>query len=197
MPLSGGDLERRTAFLDVQFDHALVELSRAQTFAQFLAGAVEAFARLGLRRHQQVEQALFGIALGTLGHLVEALFAHHVDGDVHQVADHRLDVASDITDLGELAGFDLQERGVRELRQPPGQFGLADTRRPDHEDVLRHDLVGHVGVELLTPDAVAQRDGDGAFGVGLPDDVLIEFADDFARRQLVQQGLVVGGRAGR
>ena len=43
------------------------------------------------------------------------------------------------------------------------------------------------GVELLAADAVAQRDRHGALGIRLPDHVLVEFADDFARRQLVEQ----------
>ena len=51
------------------------------------------------------------------------------------------------------------------------------------------------GVEFLAADAVAQRDGDGAFGVGLPDDVLVEFANDFARSQFVEQRLLVDGLA--
>ena len=73
------------------------------------------------------------------------------------------------------------------LRQAARDLGLADAGRPDHEDVLGHHLVGHLGIELLAADAVAQRDGDGALGVGLADDVLIELANDLARRQLVEQ----------
>ena len=73
------------------------------------------------------------------------------------------------------------------LRQPPRDLGLADAGRPDHEDVLRHHILGHFGLELLAADAIAQRDGDGALGVGLADDVLVELADDLARRELIEQ----------
>ena len=86
------------------------------------------------------------------------------------------DVAAHIADFGELAGFHFQERRIGELRQPARDLGFADAGGPDHEDVLRHHLFGHLGLELLAADAVAERDGDGAFGVGLADDVLVEFA---------------------
>ena len=142
---------------------------------------------LGLRRHQQIEQALFGVALGAVGHFVQPLLAHHVDGDVHQVADHRFDVAADVADFGELAGLHFQKRRIGELGQAPRELGFADAGGADHEDVLRHHLLGHFGLELLAADAVAQRDGDGALGVGLPDDVLVQLAHDLARRQLVEQ----------
>ena len=36
-------------------------------------------------------------------------------------------------------------------------------------------------VDLLAAPAVAQRDRDGALGVGLADDVLVEFGDDLLR----------------
>ena len=65
------------------------------------------------RRQQDVEQALFGVHLGAVFHFFEALFAHHVDGDLDQVADHGFDVAADVADLGELGGFDLEERASR------------------------------------------------------------------------------------
>ena len=145
-----------------------------------------------LRRHQQIEQALFGILFGAIGHLFEALFAHHVDGDIHQIANHRFDIAAHVADFGELARFHFQERRIGKFGQAARDFGFADAGGPDHEDVLRHDLFGHFGIELLAADAVAQRDGDGALGVGLADDMFIQFRDDFARRQFVEQRRFVG-----
>ncbi len=62
--------------------------------------------------------------------------------DLHQVADHRLDVAPDVADLGELGGLDLEERRVRELGQAARDLGLADAGGADHQDVLGHDLLG-------------------------------------------------------
>ena len=128
MPHVGGDFEGRAALLDVDLDHAVVELAGAQLLAQLLAGALGALAGLGLRRHQQVEQALLGVALGALGDFVQALLAHHVDGDLHQVADHRFDVAADVADFGELAGLHLEERRVGQLGQAARDLGLARRR---------------------------------------------------------------------
>ncbi len=193
----GGDFEGRPALLDVDFHHAVVELAGAQALAQLFAGAVGAFGGLGLRRHQQIEQAFFGVALGALADFVEALLAHHVDGDLHQIADHGFDVAADVADLGELAGFDLEERRIGELGEPARQLRLADAGGPDHEDVLGHHLLGHLRLQFLAADAVAQGDGDGALGVGLADDVFVELADDLARRQLVEHRRIFGGLRGK
>ena len=187
----GGDFEVGAAVFHFQFHDALVELALAQPLAQFLARTVDAFAGLRLRRHQQIEQALFGVGLGAVGHFFQALLAHHVDGDIHQVADHRFHVAAHVADFGELAGLHLQKRRIRQPRQPPRDFGLADARGADHEDVLRHHLVGHFGRQFLAADAVAQRDGHGALGFGLSDYVLIQFAHDFARGELVEDRFLV------
>ena len=152
---------------------------------------------LRLRRHQQVEQALFGVGLGAVGDFIQALLAHHVDGDIHQVANHRLHVAAHVAHFGELAGFHFEERGIGQARQAARQFGFADAGGADHEDVLGHHLLGHLRRQFLPADAVAQRDGHGAFGLGLSHHVLIEFAHDLARGQLVQERLFVHGLAGK
>ena len=137
----------------------------------------------GERRQQQVEQALLGVLLGLVAHLLEPLLAHHVDGELDQVAHHRLDVAADVADLGELRRLDLEERRLREPRQAPRDLGLADAGRPDHQDVLRRDLLGHLRRQLLPAHPVAQRDRDRALRLVLADDVLVELGDDLARRQ--------------
>jgi hypothetical protein len=49
---------------------------------------------------------------------------------------------------------------------------------PDHEDVLGRDLGRRLLVDLLAAPAVAQRDGHGALGVLLADDVAVELGDD-------------------
>ncbi len=197
MPLAVVTSNDGTALLDVDLHHAVVELAGAQLLAKLFARALGAFGGLGLRGHQQIEQAFFGVALGALAHFVEALFANHVDGDFDQIANHRLDVAADVADFGELARLHFEKRRIGELRQAAREFGFADAGGADHEDVFRHHLLGHFGVELLAADAIAQRDGDGALGVGLADDVLVELADDFARRQLIEHGCVVGGLGGK
>ena len=118
-------------------------------------------------------------------HVLELLLADHVHGELDEVAHHRLDVAADVADLGELRRFDLDERRLRELGQAPRDLGLADAGRADHQDVLRRHILGQLGRQLLAPHAVAQRDGDRALGLRLADDVLVELGDDLARRQRI------------
>jgi hypothetical protein len=108
------------------------------------------------------------------------LLAQHLERGIGQVADDRLDVTADVADFGELGGFDLDERRVGQLGQAAGDFGLADTGRADHQDVLRGDFGAQLGRQLHAPPAVAQGNGDGALGVVLADDVAVEFVDDLA-----------------
>ena len=123
-------------------------------------------------------------------HVLALSFARQRDGDLDQVAHDLLDVAADIADLGELGGFDLEERRAGEPRQAARNLGLADAGRADHQDVLRQHFLAQFVVELQPPPAVAQRDGDGALGVGLADDEAVEFGNDFARGE-VGHGVLV------
>jgi hypothetical protein len=95
--------------------------------------------------------------LGARRHLLQLIVADHADGQLDQVAHHRLDIAADVAHLGELRRFDLDEGRLRQPRQAPRNLGLADTGGPDHQDVLRRHIVGHLGRQLLAADAVAQR----------------------------------------
>ena len=166
--IDGNDL-----LLHVDFDHAIVELAVAQLLAHPLARAAHLVAdaagilvRRGRpRRQQQIEQPLLGVELRLGAHFLDALVAHHVDRELDQIADHRLDVAADVADLGELRRFDLDERRVRELGEPPRDLGLADAGRADHQDVLRRDVFGQLRRQLLPPHAVAQRNRDRALGL--------------------------------
>jgi hypothetical protein len=56
-------------------------------------------------RQQDIEQALFGIELGFIGHVFELFFANHFDGDLDQIADHGFYVAAHVADFGELGGL--------------------------------------------------------------------------------------------
>ena len=116
------------------------------------------------RRQQHVEQPLLGVLLGLVPDFLDPLFADHVDGQLDQIANHRFDVAADVADFRELRGLDLHERRLREPRQAPRDLGLADAGRSNHQDVLRRDLLGELGRQLLPPHPVAQGDGDGALG---------------------------------
>ena len=202
----GDDLEGRHRFLaDIELHHALVEFAFAQLLAELFPGAgarlssqqrflleaesdglVVVRGRFGrnLRRHrgqQQIEQALLGIELRLVGNVFQLFFAHHVDGDFDQVADHRFHVAPDVADLGELRSLNLHERRVRELGQTACDLRLPHAGGADHDDVLGDDFFRQLGRQLLAAHAIAQGDGDGALGVVLSDDILVEFAHDFAR----------------
>ena len=170
----------------------VIQPSLAELLAQLLARPLRLLAdrRRALvelrggrqRRQQQVEHALLGRHLRLLAHLRGPLLADELHRDLGQIADHRLDVAPDVADFGELRRLDLEERRLRQLRQPPRDLGLADAGRADHQDVLRRDLLRHLGGQLLPPHPVAQRDRDGALRLVLADDVLVELGDDLPRR---------------
>ena len=116
-----------------------------------------------------------------------------MDG-LDQIAHHGFDVAADVAHFGVLRGFHLDERAPGQPREPPRNFRFSHSGRPDHQNIFRQDVLGHLGRELLPAHAVAQRDGDRALRRGLPDDVLVQLDDDFARRQLVERRLDRGFR---
>src|SRR5437773_2213039 len=189
--LAREDLEHRHGLLlGLQLDHALVETPGAQLRAQLLQGGVARGARadllergaperLGARaRQQQVEQPVLGEPLRLLLHLHHQLGLHHVDAELGQVADHRFDIATHITDFGVLGGFDLDERRLSKLGEPPRDLGFTNAGGADHDDVLRRHLVAQLGRQALAPPPVAQRDGHRALGLALADDVAIELQDD-------------------
>ena len=117
-----------------------------------------------------------------------ALAAHHVDRALDEVAHHRLDVAADVADLGELRRLDLDERRAGELRETAGDLRLPDAGGADEDDVVRRDLFADRFGRALAAPAIAQRDGDGLLRVRLSDDVAIELGDDLTRRQVGELG---------
>ena len=175
-----GNLEGRrpAAFAHLQFDFLVVEFAVAQLLA-------EAFARglSGIGADQRVENAVLGIGFGARFDILALLRAHLGDADFQKIAHDLLDVAADIADFGELGRFDLEERRLRELGEPARDLGLADAGRPDHQDVLGQHLFAQLRSKLLAAPAVPQRNGDGALGVVLADDVAVEFGNDFAGRE--------------
>src|SRR6267378_3649314 len=194
--LAREDLEHRHGLLlGLQLDHALVEPSGAQLRAELLEGRLAGRPRADLlergaaeglgagARQQEVEQSVFGEPLRLLLHLRHQLGLHHVDAQLREVADHRLDIATHITDLGVLGGFDLDERRLSKLGEPPRDLGFTDAGGADHDDVLWRDLVAQLGRQVLAPPPVAQGDGHRALGLALADDVAIELRDDLGRGQ--------------
>ena len=129
--LAAEDLHRRRrALLHLHLDLALVEAARVQHAAQFLARAVAGAGQ------QKIQQAFFGQLLGAWLHVLRPLLADQRDALLDQIADHRVDVLSDVPDFGELRSLHFHEGRARQPRQPPRDLGLADAGRPDEDDVL-------------------------------------------------------------
>jgi hypothetical protein len=177
-----GDLHHRKGGARVghlDLDDRVVQFARTQLLAEQIArpGA-------GIRPCDCIEHPLLGIRLGARAHILAHVFAGHGDGGIGQVADDLLDIAADITNLGELGRLDLQEGRAGELREPAADLGLADAGRADHQDVLRKHLLAQGRVQLLAPPAVAQRHRHRALGRRLANDEPVEFRDDLAGGQV-------------
>src|SRR5262249_19604229 len=155
-----------------------VELAGAQHAAELVPGL-----RRGPLADQRIEHALLGGELGLGRHALAQALAGHAEGDLHEIAHNLLDIAADIADLGELGRLDLQERRLGEAREAPRDLGLADPRRADHQDVLGLHLLAQAFRQLLAAPAVAERNGDGALGFALADDVAAQLGDDLARAE--------------
>src|SRR5260370_10280934 len=199
--LVGDDLEGRHIVLtDFDLHLAIVERAFAQLLAKFFPGSRCRVAIFGRQREsgsraryrrrrwrkQQVEQPAFCILFCFFGSLPQPLFADHIDPDLHQVANHRFHIATNVTDLGEFRGFHLQKWRIGQSRQTSCDLRLGNTGGPNHDDVLGHDLFRQVGRKLLAAHAITQSDGHSALGFMLAYDVLVQLGYDFLRSQLVQ-----------
>src|SRR5215216_4858161 len=98
----------------------------------------------------------------------------HFDTDLGQLADHALDVAADIADLGKFRGFDLYERGIGYPGKAAGDLSLADTSRSDHQDIFGKHILRDLVRKLLPSNAIAQGDRHGLFCGRLTDDVPVK-----------------------
>ena len=105
----------------------------------------------------------------------------HGDPRLEKVSHDLIDIAADVTNFGELGGLHLQEGRIGELGKPAGNLCLADARRADHQNVLWHYLVPECALQLLSPPAVAQGDGNRALGLSLSDDMAVELRNDLTR----------------
>src|SRR5262249_6935056 len=166
--------------LDINLDLALFQLALVKPSPEFLAcvaglldrpaGADEGRAGGGAARvrEEDVENALARVADCGIAVEPRFLIAHQLDADLGEIADDRLHIASDVSDLGELRGLDFEEWRTRQARQTPRDLSLSHAGRTDHDDVLRRDLVAQLGLELLPPPAVAEGNRHRALGGVLP-----------------------------
>ena len=198
-PGRGKDFHLRLRRGHFDLDLLVVQLAFAQLLPEFLPRRrcfrvfrgdgsarvlpVERARPAGLGK-QHIEDAFLGRILGAAFHLAHGLLARLLDADLDQIAHDGIDVAADVADFGELGRLDLDERRVGEFGQAPRDLGLAHAGRPDHENVLRRDLLAQGFGHLLPAPAVPEGDGDRALGAILADDVLVQFVDDFLRGHL-------------
>ena len=164
-----------TGVSNFDIDFLVVEL----TVAQLLAEAIARCRRRG-SADQRIEHALFSAHMCLGLYLGALLFTHQADADFDEVADDLFDVTADIADFGELRGFDLDEGSASELGEAAGDFRLADAGRANHQDVLGHDFVAQLRLELLAAPTIAQCDRHGALGLMLADNIAVEFGNDLA-----------------
>ena len=101
---------------------------------------------------------------------------------------------ADVTDLGKLGCFDLDERRLRKASKASRDFSLADTGRADHQDVLRRNLAAQRFLDLHTTPTIAQCNRDSALGLVLADNVLVQLLDDFPGGHLRHSLLPAGKR---
>ena len=133
------------------------------------------------RRNKDVDQAFLCVFRRLFLDLFQFLPAHHTHGCLYEIPHDGFNVASDISDLCELRRLDLEKGRTDETGKAAGDLRFADTRRADHEDVLRNDVLAHIGIELPAAPAVAQGDGDGALRFLLADNIFIQFCNNLAR----------------
>ena len=169
---------------DLQFDHGGVQFAALQLAAKHLAGLLA-----GRVPGQRRQHAFLGGGVGAGFHILAHRGAGHRDGAIHQIADDTVDIAPDIANFGEFGRLDLEKRGFGQLGEAAGDFGFADPGGADHQDVFRIDLVAQVIGQTAAPPAVAQGHGDGAFRLGLANDVAVKFRDNLARGQVGHAGI--------
>jgi hypothetical protein len=63
-------------------------------------------------------------------------------------------------------------------------FSLANAGGANHQDVLGRDFTAQVPLNLLSSPTVSQGNGYSALGLGLPNDVFVEFGNDFLRSHI-------------
>ena len=205
--LGAEDLERRHRPLrDVHLHRPGLEVAVAELGPQLLAGRGERardfdrLARLrragrsrtrgGRRRSSRRSSARSSARAWTSACFSRRTMLHR-RGD--EVADDRLDVATDVAHLRELGGLHLDEGASGQLREAPGDLGLAHPGRPDHEDVLGRDLRRNLRRQALAPNPVPQRDRHRSLRRRLADHPAIQLGDDLPGRESVESTPLRGG----
>ena len=146
--------------------------------ALFAKQKIERVLRFFRGMRQKCQQPVLRQHLRAGFDLCRVFVMHHAHGIFRQIPDDGFHVAAHIPDFRELCRLDLDKRRIHQLGQPAGDFRFAHARGADHQDIFRRDLLAHVLGQLRAAVTVAKRDGDGAFGFVLADDVAVELPHD-------------------
>ncbi len=149
---------------------------------------VRSLAPLG-RGDQEIEKPFLGALPRPPLDLEEGALFLHGDGGVDEIADHRIDVAAHVSDLGEFRRLHLDERRSGETSETLRDLRFADAGRTDHEYVRRLYLLPDRLVDARAAPPVPKRHRDGPFRVVLADDVLVELGDDLSGREFFHRSI--------
>ena len=170
----------------IDLDFFVIKLAFTQFFAECLTSSGRFLLLFGLspvvfsRWDQHVENTFFCQFFSAITVFLDSLDAYHFHGGIGQIANNRIHFLTDVAHFGEFGRFNFDERRIRQLSQTTGDFSFTDTGRADHQDIFRGHFMAQLFVELHATPAVTQSNRHRTLGVVLADDVLIQFADDFA-----------------
>lgn len=72
---------------------------------------------------------------------------------------------------------------MHDAGETAGNLRFSDAGGADHDDILGSDIASNLGFELRPTPTITEGNGDGTLGVGLANDVAVEFFNNLARRQ--------------
>ena len=124
---------------DLKFDHGVIQLAQFQLSAEHIAGSLAS-----IRAGDGFNHALFGGSMCVGFDLFAHVLAGGVDRGINQIADDLLNIAANITNFGELRGFNLDKRRFGQTRQAAADFGFTNTSGPDHQDVFGINLITQI-----------------------------------------------------
>jgi len=140
------------------------------------------------RRKQEIEHAFFRGLLGAVCDFVEFFLSDHVDGGFHKIADHRFHIASHVTNSVYFEASTLM-KGQPARRAKRRAISVFPTPvGPIIRMFLGKTSSAISGGSFWRRTRLRQSDSDGALRGGLPDDILVELGDDFARRHIIESG---------
>ncbi|SMG66807.1 hypothetical protein BMETH_72_1 [methanotrophic bacterial endosymbiont of Bathymodiolus sp.] len=111
-------------------------------------------------------------------------FAGHLISCFSQIPYDRLNIATDITDLGKFSCFDFNERRISKPCKSARNFCFTHPGRTNHQNILGRDFIAHSPFDLGSAPAITQGYGNRTLGTSLTDNMLIQLVGDFFRCHL-------------